>query len=57
MYQYNPIDQSIVDDRVKQFRGQVERRLQGTLPEEEFRPPRAKSDQLHPEDHARPLLP
>ena len=51
MYQYNPIDQSIVDDRVKQFRGQVERRLQGTLPEEEFRPLRLQNG-LYLQRHA-----
>jgi sulfite reductase (NADPH) hemoprotein beta-component len=51
MYQYNPIDQSIVDDRVKQFRGQVERRLKGTLPEEEFRPLRLQNG-LYLQRHA-----
>lgn len=51
MYQYNPIDQSIVDDRVKQFRSQVERRLQGTLPEEEFRPLRLQNG-LYLQRHA-----
>lgn len=51
MYQYNPIDQRIVDDRVKQFRGQVERRLQGTLPEEEFRPLRLQNG-LYLQRHA-----
>jgi sulfite reductase (NADPH) hemoprotein beta-component len=51
MYQYNPIDQSIVDDRVKQFGGQVERRLQGTLPEEEFRPLRLQNG-LYLQRHA-----
>jgi sulfite reductase (NADPH) hemoprotein beta-component len=51
MYQYNPIDQRIVDDRVKQFRGQVERRLQGSLPEEEFRPLRLQNG-LYLQRHA-----
>jgi sulfite reductase (NADPH) hemoprotein beta-component len=51
MYQYNPIDQCIVDDRVKQFRGQVERRLQGSLPEEEFRPLRLQNG-LYLQRHA-----
>ncbi|MEN9930955.1 MAG: hypothetical protein RL604_1202 [Pseudomonadota bacterium] len=51
MYQYNPIDQRIVDDRVKQFKGQVERRLQGTLPEEEFRPLRLQNG-LYLQRHA-----
>lgn len=51
MYQYNPIDQGIVDDRVKQFKGQVERRLKGTLPEEEFRPLRLQNG-LYLQRHA-----
>jgi sulfite reductase (NADPH) hemoprotein beta-component len=51
MYQYNPIDQCIVDDRVKQFKGQVERRLQGSLPEEEFRPLRLQNG-LYLQRHA-----
>lgn len=51
MYQYNPIDQRIVDDRVKQFKGQVERRLQGSLPEEEFRPLRLQNG-LYLQRHA-----
>lgn len=51
MYQYNPIDQRIVDDRVKQFKGQVERRLQGSLPEDEFRPLRLQNG-LYLQRHA-----
>ncbi len=38
MYAYNEVDQRIVDERVAQFRGQVERRLAGELTEDEFRP-------------------
>ncbi len=38
MYQYTQIDQKIVDERVAQFRGQVARRLNGELSEDEFRP-------------------
>ena len=38
MYAYNEVDQRIVDERVAQFRGQVERRLAGELSEDEFRP-------------------
>lgn len=38
MYKYNEIDKRIIADRVRQFRGQVERRLGGTLSEDEFRP-------------------
>lgn len=38
MYKYDHIDQTLVDERVAQFRDQVARRLDGSLPEEEFRP-------------------
>src|SRR5262245_54210829 len=37
MYIYDEIDQRIVDERVKQFRGQTRRFLEGKIPEEEFR--------------------
>lgn len=38
MYQYTNVDQTIVNERVEQFRGQVHRRLNGELTEDEFRP-------------------
>ncbi|MBV8045916.1 MAG: nitrite/sulfite reductase [Paludibacterium sp.] len=38
MYQYDEIDQRIVDERVAQFRDQTERFLAGGLSEDEFRP-------------------
>src|SRR3954467_8495153 len=37
MYVYDEIDQRLVDERVRQFRGQTERFLAGELSEEEFR--------------------
>src|SRR5437868_14372177 len=37
MYRYDEIDQRLVDERVRQFRGQTERFLAGKLSEEEFR--------------------
>jgi sulfite reductase (NADPH) hemoprotein beta-component len=37
MYLYDAIDQRMVDERVRQFRGQTERFLEGKLTEEEFR--------------------
>ncbi|MBV9361579.1 MAG: nitrite/sulfite reductase [Betaproteobacteria bacterium] len=37
MYIYDEIDQRLVDERVRQFRGQTERFLAGKLSEEEFR--------------------
>lgn len=36
MYQYNQIDQTLVDERVEQFRDQTRRFLNGELPEDEF---------------------
>ena len=50
MYQYDQIDQRIVDERVAQFRGQVGRRLSGDLSEDEFKPLRLQNGlylQLH----------
>ncbi len=50
MYQYDEIDQSVVDQRVAQFRGQVQRRLSGELSEDEFKPLRLMNGlylQLH----------
>ena len=50
MYQYDELDQTLVAERVDQFRDQVERRLKGELSEEEFRPLRLMNGlylQLH----------
>ena len=47
MYKYDHIDQILVDQRVTQFRDQVERRLNGTLAEEEFRPLRLQNGLYH----------
>ncbi|CAM3736103.1 nitrite/sulfite reductase [Polynucleobacter arcticus] len=47
MYKYDHIDQTLVDQRVTQFRDQVERRLNGTLAEEEFRPLRLQNGLYH----------
>ncbi len=50
MYQYDAIDQAIVDARVAEFREQVERRLAGTLSEDDFKPLRLMNGlylQLH----------
>jgi sulfite reductase (NADPH) hemoprotein beta-component len=51
MYQYDEIDQALVDARVDEFRNQVERRLNGALPEEEFRPLRLQNG-LYLQRHA-----
>ena len=51
MYQYDEIDQALVDARVEEFKNQVDRRLQGTLPEEEFRPLRLQNG-LYLQRHA-----
>jgi len=50
MYLYDPIDQSLVDQRVEQFRDQVRRRLAGELSEDQFKPLRLMNGlylQLH----------
>ncbi len=50
MYRYDEFDATFVRQRVDQFRGQVERRVNGELSEEEFRPLRLMNGlylQLH----------
>ncbi|MBU2358143.1 MAG: nitrite/sulfite reductase [Alphaproteobacteria bacterium] len=50
MYSYNDFDEAFVRERVKQFRGQVERRVDGSLTEDEFKPLRLMNGlylQLH----------
>lgn len=50
MYNYNQFDYDFVKNRVKEFRGQVERRLDGSLTEDEFKPLRLMNGlylQLH----------
>ena len=51
MYRYDEYDQQIVDERVKQYRDQVRRRLSGELAEEEFRPLRLQNG-LYMQIHA-----
>jgi len=50
MYQYDNLDQQLVNERMAQFRGQVARRLSGELSEDEFKPLRLQNGlylQLH----------
>ncbi|PRQ04522.1 Sulfite reductase [Enhygromyxa salina] len=50
MYRYDHYDQTIVDQRVAQFRDQVSRRLSGEISEDEFKPLRLQNGlymQLH----------
>lgn len=50
MYVYSDFDEAFVRDRVRQFRGQVERRISGALTEDEFKPLRLMNGlylQLH----------
>ena len=54
MYQYDSYDQTLVDERVAQFRGQVRRYLAGELSEDEFRPLRLMNG-LYMQRHA-PML-
>lgn len=51
MYQYDGIDQQLVNERVHQFRNQVQRRLQDQIAEEEFRPLRLQNG-LYLQRHA-----
>lgn len=51
MYQYDKYDQTIVQERVEQFRGQVKRRLEGRLTEDQFRPLRLQNG-LYLQTHA-----
>ncbi len=43
MYQYDSTDQTLVDERVAQFRDQTRRYLRGELSEDEFRPLRLRN--------------
>jgi sulfite reductase (NADPH) hemoprotein beta-component len=43
MYRYDSIDQTLVEERVAQFRDQTQRFLAGSLSEEEFRPLRLRN--------------
>ncbi len=54
MYQYTAFDQSVVDQRVLQFREQTERFLSGELDGEEFKPLRLQNG-LYVQKHA-PML-
>src|ERR1051325_11113499 len=54
MYRYDAIDQRLVDERVRQFRGQTRRFLAGKLSEEEFRALRLRNG-LYIQKHA-PML-
>ena len=50
MYRYDEFDETIVRERVKEFRGQVERRLSGEITEDQFKPLRLMNGlylQLH----------
>jgi len=50
MYRYDEFDHDVVQSRVKQFRGQVKRRLEGAITEDQFKPLRLQNGlylQLH----------
>ena len=50
MYRYDEFDETLVRERVEQFRGQVARRIDGSLSEDEFKPLRLMNGlylQLH----------
>ena len=54
MYQYDHYDQTLVNERVSQYRGQVQRYLAGELSDDEFRPLRLMNG-LYIQRHA-PML-
>ena len=54
MYQYNDTDQTLIEERVAQFRGQTERFLNGELSEDQFRALRLMNG-LYIQTHA-PML-
>jgi sulfite reductase (NADPH) hemoprotein beta-component len=54
MYQYDEIDQRLVDERVAQFRDQTHRYLQGKLSEDDYRPLRLQNG-IYVQRHA-PML-
>jgi len=54
MYQYDDIDRELVAQRVRQFRGQVERYLKGELSDDEFRHLRVRNG-LYLQRHAHML--
>ena len=54
MYRYDRIDQTLVDERVREFRDQTQRFLAGKLSEDEFRPLRLRNG-LYIQRHA-PML-
>ena len=54
MYQYDQYDQTLVDERVAQYRDQVRRYLAGELSDDEFRPLRLMNG-LYIQRHA-PML-
>ncbi len=54
MYQYNDKDQTLIDERVAQFRGQTERFLRGEIGEDQFRALRLMNG-LYIQTHA-PML-
>ena len=43
MYKYDEIDQTLIDERVAQYRDQTRRYLAGELSEDEFRPLRLQN--------------
>lgn len=51
MYKYDHIDQTLIEERVAQFRDQVARRIEGALHEDEFKPLRLQNG-LYLQRHA-----
>ena len=51
MYKYDEIDQTLINQRVQQFRGQLARRIDGSILEEDFKPLRLQNG-LYLQRHA-----
>ena len=51
MYKYDQFDETLINQRVKQFKGQVARRIDGSLHEDEFKPLRLQNG-LYLQRHA-----
>ena len=54
MYQYDEFDHQMLKERTQQFRGQVERYLDGQIPEDEFKALRLRNG-LYYQRHAHML--
>ena len=57
MYRYDEFDERFVNERVAQFRRQVQRRLKGELTEDQFRPLRLMNGLYLQQNPSAPIAP